>query len=122
MVQCIENPIKHLLVLMMENRSFDHYLGWLKEQNPNIDGLTGKEYQCTVPDNTSSTCVYVSKNGYDVGPDDPDHSFGGTAQEIYGFSKPVEQEATPKMNGIYTIYPLLQHLHNTLIISHIHSP
>ena len=87
---------------MMENRSFDHYLGWLKDQNPEIDGLTGKEYQCTVPDNTSSTCVYVSKNGYDVGPDDPDHSFGGTAQEIYGFSKPVEQPATPEMNGIYT--------------------
>ena len=85
----------------MENRSFDHYLGWLKQINPAINGLTGDEYQCTIPGNTSSECVYVTKNGYDVGPDDPDHSFNGTAQEIYGINKTVEQPATPMMNGIY---------------------
>jgi len=26
-----------------ENRSFDHFLGWLKRENPEINGLTGKE-------------------------------------------------------------------------------
>jgi len=27
-------PIRHVRVLMMENRSFDHYLGWM----PHADG------------------------------------------------------------------------------------
>ena len=94
------NPIEHLIILMMENRSFDHYLGWLKELNPAINGLTGNEYNCVVPDDTSSECVTVSKHGYDTGPDDPDHSFDGTAEEIYGYLPNVTaQSATPKMNG-----------------------
>lgn len=33
--------IKHVIVLMMENRSFDHLLGWMKEDtNKNVDGLS----------------------------------------------------------------------------------
>ncbi|CBI15964.3 unnamed protein product, partial [Vitis vinifera] len=39
----IHGPIKTLVVLVMENRSFDHVLGWLKSARPEIDGLTGKE-------------------------------------------------------------------------------
>lgn len=40
---CTSNasPIKHVVVLMMENRSFDHLLGYLHLENPEIDGLTG---------------------------------------------------------------------------------
>jgi phospholipase C len=34
------SKIKHIVVLMMENRSFDHLLGWLKQdRNSSIDGL-----------------------------------------------------------------------------------
>ncbi|KAJ9565279.1 LOW QUALITY PROTEIN: hypothetical protein OSB04_001245 [Centaurea solstitialis] len=40
----IKGPIKTLVVLVMENRSFDHMLGWIKKTRPDIDGLTGKEY------------------------------------------------------------------------------
>lgn len=43
--------IKHIVVLMMENRSFDHMLGYLShpsehalERRPDVDGLTGNEY------------------------------------------------------------------------------
>lgn len=36
-------PIKHLVVLMLENRSFDHMLGFMKSLNPAIDGLNGDE-------------------------------------------------------------------------------
>jgi phospholipase C len=36
--------IKHIVVLMMENRSFDHMLGYLKKDGlPEVDGLTGDE-------------------------------------------------------------------------------
>ncbi len=35
--------IEHIVVLMLENASFDHVLGFLKADNPAIDGLTGTE-------------------------------------------------------------------------------
>jgi phospholipase C len=31
--------IKHIVVLMLENRSFDHLLGWLQTDQYQIDGL-----------------------------------------------------------------------------------
>ena len=92
------NPIKHFVVLMMENRSFDHMLGWLKRLNSQIDGLTGGVYEeqtkhihrygwtyirdsrivyCTEECNLmyvrdpQSECVYVQEHGYDESPDDP---------------------------------------------------
>jgi phospholipase C len=35
----IDDPrMKHLVVLMMENRSFDHMLGWLKGENSEVRG------------------------------------------------------------------------------------
>ncbi len=36
-VHC-KSPISKIIVLMMENRSFDHLLGWLKSLNPKIEG------------------------------------------------------------------------------------
>ena len=50
------DSLKHVVVLMMENRSFDHLLGSLKAVDPRIDGLTGDESN---PD-TSGTLVKVS--------------------------------------------------------------
>jgi len=43
--------LKHIVVLMMENRSFDHMLGALKANDPRIDGLTGNESN---PDRTGA--------------------------------------------------------------------
>ena len=37
--------IQRFVVLMMENRSFDHLLGYLKTVNPAVYGLTGNEYE-----------------------------------------------------------------------------
>jgi phospholipase C len=46
----ISHSIKHVVVLMMENRSFDHMLGYLKANRSDIEGLTGRE---TNPVNSS---------------------------------------------------------------------
>ena len=35
--------LKHIVVLMMENRSFDHMLGGLKKADHRINGLNGNE-------------------------------------------------------------------------------
>jgi phospholipase C len=48
--------LKHIVVLMMENRSFDHMLGYLKREGMDeVDGLTGEEFNL----DTSGRRVHV---------------------------------------------------------------
>jgi phospholipase C len=48
------HQIKHLVVLMMENRSFDHMLGYLSRDGmPDVNGLSGTE---TLPDDRGQEC------------------------------------------------------------------
>jgi phospholipase C len=47
----VPDNLKHIVVLMMTGRSFDHMLGSLKATHPLIDGLTGSESN---PDITGS--------------------------------------------------------------------
>jgi phospholipase C len=86
------DTLKHLVVLMMENRSFDHMLGSLKATNPAIDGLTGTESN---PD-TNGAAVTVQNTAQYRGDLDPDpgHDFvdvdlqifhGGTTPSMQGF-------------------------------------
>lgn len=75
--------IKHIVVLMMENRSFDHLLGWLKQdKNAAIDGLTGTETQPRDLNDPSKGSLPVTRNGYDVSPSDPKHNFDDIAVQM----------------------------------------
>lgn len=72
--------LKHIVVLMMENRSFDHMLGGLKVAG--INGLTGNESN---PDTLGAT-VKVSPSAKFQGQlaADPDHHFPGVDLQIFG--------------------------------------
>jgi hypothetical protein len=74
--------LKHNVVLMMKNRSFDHMLGGLKKKNPQIAGLDGTESN---PD-TSGAAVTVQPNALFQGQldHDPDHHFPGVDLQIFG--------------------------------------
>ena len=78
--------LKHIVVLMMENRSFDHMLGGLKAQDPRIDGLTGNE---TNPD-INNVAVRVQPQAlYQSQLDpDPDHHFPAVDLQIFNNSNP----------------------------------
>jgi len=41
--------LRHIIVLMMENRSFDHLLGGLKKKSPKIAGLNDSRGQSGSP-------------------------------------------------------------------------
>jgi phospholipase C len=74
--------LKHIVVLMMENRSFDHMLGGLMKKYPKINGLTGNESN---PDTKGNT-VKVQPNAQfqsQLDPD-PDHHFPGVDLQIFG--------------------------------------
>jgi len=84
---------------MMENRSFDHFLGWLKQNNSDIEGITGNEFNHYNASDPNSPIVKVNQNGYDRAPYDPGHGFDDTAEQIYGFIPDPTKKETPKMNG-----------------------
>ena len=93
------NPISHFIVLMMENRSFDHLLGWLKETNKEIDGLNGDEVNFAIPFDPLSEVIRVSKNAPQISNGDPPHELNAQIQQIYGFHKGVDEKALELMNG-----------------------
>lgn len=80
-----KNPISHIVVLMMENRSFDHLFGWLKANlSPAIEGLTAGMSTPRDPNDLSKGAVEITRHGYDVSPDDPKHDFNNIAIQING--------------------------------------
>ena len=85
------HPVEHIGCLMMENRSFDHYLGWL----PGADGLLQGDTLVppTVPDSTEKMVTgkyWGSKEdgglGLYCGADyvDPDHGWDGGRVQLNG--------------------------------------
>lgn len=88
-----ESPIKTVVVLVMENRSFDHMLGWMKRLNPSIDGVTGSESN-NVSDSRS---FFFGNRSHYVDPD-PGHSFQAIRQQIFG-SDDDRAKTPPPMNG-----------------------
>jgi phospholipase C len=72
--------IRHIVVLMMENRSFDHFLGWL----PGADGRHDLSYVSAVDGNTYPNYP-LAPDFQGCGYSDPDHSWEGwLVQYNYG--------------------------------------
>ncbi|KAK8260354.1 hypothetical protein V6Z12_D13G116900 [Gossypium hirsutum] len=77
------SPIKTVVVLVQENRSFDHMLGWFKTINPEIGGVTGSESNpISTSDPNSTQITFKDTAGY-VDPD-PDHSFQAIYEQVSG--------------------------------------
>ncbi|KAJ4772611.1 Non-specific phospholipase C2 [Rhynchospora pubera] len=89
-------PIKTVVVLVMENRSFDHMLGWMKKINPEINGVTGSEWNPVSTIDPNSTKVFFSDGAHFVDPD-PGHSFQAIREQIFG-SNDTSAGVAP-MNG-----------------------
>jgi phospholipase C len=92
--------LKHVVVLMMENRSFDHMLGALKSVDSRINGLTGAESN---PDTTNEPAKVLPQAEFQSQLDpDPDHHFPAVHKQLY-FGTPGPP-ATPSMNGFVQSY------------------
>ncbi|GMH23452.1 hypothetical protein Nepgr_025295 [Nepenthes gracilis] len=86
-------PIKTVVVLVMENRSFDHIVGWMKKSiNPVINGVTGNECNPISTKGKSSQSICFTDDAEYVDPD-PGHSFEDVTQQVFGSS------STPSMSG-----------------------
>ncbi|KAF4385072.1 hypothetical protein F8388_018141 [Cannabis sativa] len=96
-IQTTCNPIKTVVVLVMENRSFDHMLGWMKRLNPEINGVDGSESNLVTPSDPNSKRVFFQNQSHYVDPD-PGHSFQAIRQQIFGSDNESSTEPPP-MNG-----------------------
>ena len=68
----------------MENKSFDHTLGWMKKaSNPAINGVTGKECNPVSTKNADPKSICFSDDAEFVDPD-PGHSFEVVEQQVFG--------------------------------------
>jgi phospholipase C len=77
-----DSGIEHVVVLMMENRSFDHFLGWMGDPQFGADGMqAGLTYldRYRMPQDTHHLLVTSS-----CGFQDPDHSYEGGRIELNG--------------------------------------
>lgn len=94
------DAIKHIVVLMMSGRSFDHMLGGLKSINPQIDGLTGTESN---PDSTGALIpvqpLATFQGQFTI---DPATYFSAVDLQIFG--EPFSNNRIPNMEGFVKSY------------------
>jgi phospholipase C len=73
--------IEHVIVLALENRSFDHMLGFLQHPDPRFDGLRGGgRYEN--PGWDASSSVPATPEAKTVIPVGPDHSHDGVMEQL----------------------------------------
>jgi phospholipase C len=98
--------VDHVVVLMLENRSFDHMLGFLYAGNGNkspsgqeFDGLTGNESNPGPDGDVKVFPIDASKQyAYFMPGADPGEGYLATNAQLYGTTKPASG-AVPGMDG-----------------------
>lgn len=102
----MESPIENVVVLMLENRSFDHLLGFLPREGhlADLEGLTGEEYNLFSPFNPSSERVPVKKGAlyewHGVIPGGgPAHNLPAANQQLCGSLEGPSPERPALCNG-----------------------
>lgn len=96
--------IRHIIVLMLENRSFDHLLGYLQHEDPDYPRLDHLDVSCPVdPGDPDGELVSPSPDATSVLGTDPAHSHEAVMLQVYGGAGPGRQ---PLMNGFIRSYAL----------------
>jgi len=95
-----ERRIQHVVVLMLENRSFDHLLGFLDHPSPEFPGLTPAAHANPVdPADRGSRQVAVTPDaGYSL-PVDPPHSHKSALEQMG-----LTGTGRARMNGFVSAY------------------
>ena len=83
--------IDHIVVVLLENRSFDHMLGYLSlpssqggRGRDDIDGLTGAEANVDPSDNSSYSLNHLAETAFLGEAEDPDHSGASVDEQVNG--------------------------------------
>jgi phospholipase C len=100
---CSHPCIKHIVVLMMENRSFDHMFGLMMDEIPGLRGVHTGEW--TNIDDKGTVHALTADAAYQgqfrV---DPPHDFWSINQQIYVHPGPPTPQPQPDMQGFAATY------------------
>jgi phospholipase C len=82
--------INHIVQLMLENRSFDHMLGFLYPKSGNFEGLTGSESNTDASGNavTVHQIDHTATGAYFMPGADPGEGYSNTNEQLFGSGKP----------------------------------
>jgi len=84
--------------LMLENRSFEHLVGYLRSVDPRVAGLTGNESDVKNPNDPTSVPVKVSRTDSFVMTFDPGHEFHDVQLQLYGPMQGTDPDLPPVAN------------------------
>src|SRR5208282_3245307 len=103
--------IKHVVVLMLENRSFDCMLGMLYPNSPSFDGLIGTEFNTWHKQDGSQQNIQVwtdptlSPQSICIPDPDPGELFTDISMQIHGWTGNGTLNASaPPMSGFVDNY------------------
>ncbi|HWZ84443.1 MAG TPA: alkaline phosphatase family protein [Terriglobales bacterium] len=94
------DQLKHIVVLMMENRSFDHMLGSLKAVDARIDGVAPGQFNPDTAGNQVPPQAVADFQGQ-LDPD-PDHHYPAVDLQIFGGA--IGAGRKPTMDGFVKSY------------------
>ncbi|HEX3844171.1 MAG TPA: alkaline phosphatase family protein [Steroidobacteraceae bacterium] len=101
------SQIEHIVVLMLENRSFDCLLGRLYTDRPDFNGLTGLESNPQTGGSAEPIRVWNSQSTIPgtmtIPSPDPGESFLGITTQLFGFGASAS-DASPPMSGFVDDY------------------
>ena len=115
--------IQYVVVLMLENRSFDSLLGKLNASSPNFNGLSGTE------SNSFGTSTYRARNdlpsdgSFAIPTPDPGESYADITEQIY-FDSNGRGVYPATMNGFaknYAAQPTSDGFHDPQSVMHYYS-
>src|SRR2546427_211625 len=95
--------IKHIVVLMMENRSFDHMLGLMMNEIPDLRGVHAGDWT-NVDDKGNVHALTEGATYQGQFRVDPPHDFWSVNQQIYAHPGQPTQEPQPGMRGFAATY------------------
>ena len=95
--------INHIVQLMLENRSFDHMLGFLYPKSDNFEGLAGSESNTDASGNTVTVYQidHTTTGAYFMPGADAGEGYSNTNQQLFGSGKPPSPP-TAKNSGFVT--------------------
>ncbi|WP_327087238.1 alkaline phosphatase family protein [Nonomuraea sp. NBC_01738] len=97
--------MEHVVVLMLENRSFDHMLGYLRHPSAEFDGLLGGGPYSS-PGWEGGPAVAAAPGAGPLTVEDPDHSHDAAVEQFHGagFVSSLERKgrglAQPRFGGL----------------------
>src|SRR5580692_4422793 len=84
------SSINHIVQLMLENRSFDHMLGFLYPKSDTFEGLTGSESNTDASGNTVTVYQidHTATGAYFMPGADPGEGYANTNAQLFGTGDP----------------------------------